>query len=148
VGLNKTHISNWSDCIWKEDRDDLHCADCEKRLDLSGKRVVAYDKYSLCYRCWKKWNFINIRERLFLLQGFLTEDLLSVVKKIMLYKEWEVCDYEDRFPEHMRPIIMPHYKRLATIDLELPYRVYTDNGDILEWFFRDYSLFLKFYKRF
>lgn len=147
VGLNKTHISNWADTIWKGDSNDDLCADCEKRLYVGMQRVVAYDKHNLCYRCWKKWNFINVTERLILLQDFLPDDVLHVIKGIMLDEEWEVCDFEYRFPKHLRPIVVPHYKQLSLIDLALPTRIYTSNGDMLEWFYRDYSLCLKFYRR-
>ena len=96
---------------------DNKCVLCEKTISYEGDRIVAYQNESVCYPCWKKQNYINISERVFLFIEYLPGDLIRIIKEWMLHEEWELCDRFDKVPTSLCCHILPSYKQIPTLML-------------------------------
>lgn len=120
---------------------DNYCGVCQRNIVRDIHRLVAYDEFTVCYYCWKKWNFINTREKMMILflKWNLPTDITGIILGKMLDNFWELPHYIIKFPSLVRDILKPHFQKLPKLNLPLSFN---EDGKVVTWFLYQRKLFL------
>lgn len=136
----KIHITQKDNTVVLHNGSVVHVRECDHSCGVCGKvikydshRLVAYETFSVCYYCWKLWNFINTKAKVFfLLEGHLPKDVLRLVENFVLDNFWEIPQFAVQFHSQTREILTPHFIKFITLDLP---KIFNNEGKVISWLF-------------